>query len=148
MLERLEKQFTKYEVARILGARALQIAMDAPLLLKIGEKELEEINYNPIEIAKMELEQGVLPITVNKPLPRKRETKIKKLSKEEIEEIKKREEEKREKELAIKKESGKEVAETTEIEEKAAEDSEMMELASPEDEAEEASESSGEEEGV
>ena len=35
--------FTKYEVARILGARALQISMDAPLLLKIEKKKLEEI---------------------------------------------------------------------------------------------------------
>ena len=43
MIESLEAQFTKYEVARILGARALQIAMDAPLLLKISEKELEEM---------------------------------------------------------------------------------------------------------
>ncbi|MCK4552903.1 DNA-directed RNA polymerase subunit omega, partial [Candidatus Pacearchaeota archaeon] len=30
------KQFTKYETARILGARALQIAMNAPLLIKIS----------------------------------------------------------------------------------------------------------------
>ena len=28
------KEYTRYEVARILGARALQIAMDAPLLMK------------------------------------------------------------------------------------------------------------------
>ena len=73
MLEKLEEQFTKYEIARILGARALQIAMDAPLLLKISTEELEEINYNPIEIAKRELVSGVLPITVNRPLPKKKE---------------------------------------------------------------------------
>ena len=34
--------FTRYEVARILGARALQIAMDAPLLLKISEEDLDK----------------------------------------------------------------------------------------------------------
>ena len=93
-LEQLEEQFTKYEVARILGARSLQIAMDAHLLLKIDEKELEEINYNPIEIAKKELLAGVLPITVNRPLPKKKDGKLKKLSKEEVEEIKKKEAEK------------------------------------------------------
>jgi len=93
MLEKLEEQFTKYEIARIVGARALQIAMDAPILLKISEKELEEINYNPIEIAKKELLAGVLPITVNRPLPKKRESKIKKLTQEEVEELKKKEEE-------------------------------------------------------
>ena len=54
-LEQLEEKFTRYEIARILGARALQIAMDAPLLLKIPDKELEDVNYNPLEIAKKEL---------------------------------------------------------------------------------------------
>ena len=33
-------QFTKYERARILGARALQIAMNAPLLVKIKEDDI------------------------------------------------------------------------------------------------------------
>ncbi len=32
----MEQKFTKYERARILGARALQIAMNAPLLIKIS----------------------------------------------------------------------------------------------------------------
>ena len=93
MLEQLQNQFTKYELARIIGARALQISMDAPLLLKIDEKELENINYNPIEIAKRELVAGVLPITVNRPLPKKKETKLKKLTKEELEEIQRKEKE-------------------------------------------------------
>ena len=35
--------FTKYERARILGARALQIAMNAPLLVKISKDDLEKI---------------------------------------------------------------------------------------------------------
>ncbi len=61
-----EKQ-TKYERARIIGARALQISMGAPFLLKLSEKELEKLGYNPIEIAKMEFEQGVIPIEVRKP---------------------------------------------------------------------------------
>tara|TARA_Y100000034_G_C6654331_1_gene286542 strand:- start:217 stop:417 length:201 start_codon:yes stop_codon:yes gene_type:complete len=64
-------KFTKYERARIIGARALQIGMGAPLLLKMGKKALEEINYNPVEIAKMEFAKGILPITIKRPLPQK-----------------------------------------------------------------------------
>ena len=64
-------KLTKYERARILGARALQISMGAPLLLKLLEKDLEEINYNPLEIAKKELEKEVLPITIKRPMPKR-----------------------------------------------------------------------------
>ena len=38
------ENFTKYEIARIIGARALQIAMDAPIILKISEEELKKLN--------------------------------------------------------------------------------------------------------
>lgn len=61
---------TKYETARMLGSRALQIAMGAPFLVKLSEKELEDIGYNPIRIAQKELEAGVLPITIKRPLPK------------------------------------------------------------------------------
>jgi len=168
MLEQLEKQFTKYEVARIIGARALQISMDAPLLLKISEKELEEMNFNPIEIAKKELLSEVLPITVNKPLPKKREVKIKKLTREELDEIKRKEKEAEklkeiEAEKEVEKKSNKEAPahsaeakedEKLEVEEEAeekkvSEDAEIMELANPEDEAEEATEgAASDEEGI
>jgi DNA-directed RNA polymerase subunit K len=152
MLEQLENQFSKYEIARILGARALQIAMDAPLLMKVSEKELEEVNFNPLEIAKKELLAGVLPITVNRPLPRKKEAKIVKLTKEEVEAIKKKEEEKKAQELTVSgkkkeiKEDEKLEEEEVEEEKKVTEDAEIMELSNPEDEMEESSESSGEEE--
>ena len=148
MLEKLEAQFTKYEIARILGARALQVAMDAPLLLKISEAELEEINYNPIEIAKRELAADVLPITVNKPMPKKKEAKLKKLTKEELEEIKRKEKEKVDLEAAkIKdKESDKKVEHEEEKEEKEiSADGEIMELSNPEDEVEETGETPAEE---
>ncbi len=59
-------EFTKYEKARVLGARALQIAMGAPFLIRLNEKDLERIRYNPIEIAKIELSKGVMPITVKR----------------------------------------------------------------------------------
>ena len=39
---------TKYEKARLIGARALQISMGAPLLLDLNETDLEKINYSPI----------------------------------------------------------------------------------------------------
>ena len=61
--------YTKYEKARIIGARALQIAMGAPLLLKLGDDELKKLNYNPVEISKMEFNEGILPITIKRPLP-------------------------------------------------------------------------------
>ena len=64
-------KYTKYEKARLVGARALQISMGAPLLIKLNEEELEKINYNPIEIAKIELEKGILPITIKRPAPKK-----------------------------------------------------------------------------
>ena len=62
---------TKYEKARVIGARALQISMGAPLLLKLKKEDFEELRFNPIEIAKLELEKGILPITVKRPMPRK-----------------------------------------------------------------------------
>ena len=34
------QEFTRFETARIIGARALQISMDAPLLIKLTEAEL------------------------------------------------------------------------------------------------------------
>lgn len=63
--------YTRYEKARIIGARALQLAMGAPVLIDIDEKKLKKINYSVIELAKEEFEEGVLPITVKRPLPPK-----------------------------------------------------------------------------
>ena len=38
-IQKMKEQFSKYERARIIGARGLQISMDAPLLLKMKEEE-------------------------------------------------------------------------------------------------------------
>ena len=54
----------KYEEARIVGARALQISMGAPLLLKLTEKDLETMKYNPLEIAKKEYKEGLIPMEI------------------------------------------------------------------------------------
>ena len=84
-----KENFTKYEIARIIGARALQIAMDAPLILKIPVEKLKEIRYDALKIAELEFEAGVLPITINRPTPRKSGAKLgyvkeEKLSEEEL----------------------------------------------------------------
>ena len=55
---------TKYERSRIIGARALQISMGAPILIE----ELEKLG-NPVEVAEKELEYGVLPLTIRRKLP-------------------------------------------------------------------------------
>ena len=77
-------QFTKYEIARIICARALQIAMDAPLLLKISEEELKSFKYDSLKIAEKELESGVLPISISRPSPKKRKDKISSIKEETV----------------------------------------------------------------
>lgn len=62
----MEKELTKYELARIIGARALQISMGAPILIKNPEKVARETGFNTIEIAKLEMDAGVLPISVKR----------------------------------------------------------------------------------
>jgi len=64
---------TKYEKARMIGSRALQISMGAPYLIKLSKKDLEKLKYNPIEVAKLEYEKGVLPIAIRRPFPDTRE---------------------------------------------------------------------------
>jgi len=56
-------KLTRFERARIVGARALQITMGAPLLLEPGGLS------NPIDMALRELYEGVLPITIRRKLP-------------------------------------------------------------------------------
>ena len=90
------EDFSKYETARILGARDLQIALNAPLLIKLSKEDLERIKYDALKIAEIEFESGVLPISVKKPFPGKKEEKLKrvkeKISDEKIDERKSEEE--------------------------------------------------------
>ncbi len=83
-MEQLLQKFTKYEIARIIGARALQIAMDAPLLLKIPEADLKEMKYDALKIAERELKEGVLPISINRPVPRKKKEKLQAIREEKV----------------------------------------------------------------
>ena len=79
-----EQTFTKYEKARIIGARALQIAMDAPLLLKISDEELKAIKYDAIQIAEREFSENVLPISIHRPVPKKRKDKLSPIKEEAV----------------------------------------------------------------
>ncbi len=53
---------TKYEKARVIGARALQISMGAPVLIEVSA----EIR-DPLQLA--ELEMPILPLTIRRKLP-------------------------------------------------------------------------------
>jgi DNA-directed RNA polymerase subunit K len=57
---------TSYEKARVIGARALQLSQGAVPKVKLSEADLESIKFNPIEIAKLEFDQGVIPIGVRR----------------------------------------------------------------------------------
>ena len=54
---------TKYERARVLGTRALQISMNAPVLVDL------EGETDPLQIAIMELNQKKIPLIVRRYLP-------------------------------------------------------------------------------
>ena len=54
------KKLTRFEKARILGARALQLSMGAKPLVKVSD------SIDPIDIATLELEKNVLPLSVRK----------------------------------------------------------------------------------
>jgi len=55
------EDFTRFERARILGARALQISLGAPLLV-----ETPATLIDPVEISELEFNAGVIPITVRR----------------------------------------------------------------------------------
>ncbi|RLI84481.1 MAG: DNA-directed RNA polymerase subunit K [Archaeoglobales archaeon] len=52
-------EYTRFEKARIIGARALQIALGAPILIDTDKND-------PLEIARDEFERGIIPITVRR----------------------------------------------------------------------------------
>ena len=111
-------KFSKFESARILGARALQIAMNAPLLIKINQEDLEKIHFDSLKIAEVELNSNVLPISIYKPFPQKRNGELKRTKEQKItdDDIQSKEQEE---------------------EEEIVKEGEIMELANPEEEKEE-----------
>jgi DNA-directed RNA polymerase subunit K/omega len=61
----------------MVGSRALQISMGAQYLVKLSEEELQKVHYNPIEIAKLEYDAGILPLDVKRPYPKSTKQKEK-----------------------------------------------------------------------
>lgn len=51
--------YTRFERARILGARALQISLGAPILIDVPATLID-----PVEIGEKEFAAGVIPISV------------------------------------------------------------------------------------
>jgi DNA-directed RNA polymerase subunit K/omega len=58
------RKLTRFERARVVGARALQIALGAPVLIDVNPGSM-----SPIDIATQELEAGALPISIRRTLP-------------------------------------------------------------------------------
>jgi len=56
----MTRRYTRFEKARIIGARALQISMGAPTLLEFEDDK----TLDPVEMAIREFEKSVIPITV------------------------------------------------------------------------------------
>jgi len=59
MEQKDKKDYTRFERARIIGARALQISAGAPPLVKI-------LVDDPIKIAEAEFDSGVIPLGVKR----------------------------------------------------------------------------------
>ncbi len=53
------EEYSKFEKARIVGARALQLAHGAPPLIKVPEGITE-----PLDLAELEFNKGIIPITI------------------------------------------------------------------------------------
>ena len=62
----MKREYTRFERARIIGARALQIARGAPLTIKTKLKD-------PIRIAEAEFEAETLPLGIREKMPPKLE---------------------------------------------------------------------------
>jgi len=58
------KRLTKFERIRIISIRAQQIAAGSPLFL--DENEIPEGLTDPVELAKLELEKGKLPLILER----------------------------------------------------------------------------------
>ncbi len=54
--------YTRFEKARIIGARALQLSMGSPCLLVDLPKDL----IDPVDIAMREFDEDAIPITVKR----------------------------------------------------------------------------------
>jgi hypothetical protein len=95
--------------------------MNAPLLIKISQEDLEKINFDALKIAEIEFNSNILPISINKPLPKRKDGILKRTKTPKI------------------KNKSKESSEE-DLEKEIIEEGEIMKLANPEEEEEESSE--------
>lgn len=58
------ERLTRFEVARIIGARSLQISLGAPLLIKKPKGV-----FDPLKIAKEEFKKKKVPMTIKRTMP-------------------------------------------------------------------------------
>ena len=60
-LDEFDMQYNRFEKARVVGARALQLTLGAPVLVKAPQGLID-----PVKLAMMEYDQDMIPITVRK----------------------------------------------------------------------------------
>jgi DNA-directed RNA polymerase subunit K len=58
-------RYSRFERARIIGARALQITLGAPVLMELPDEIID-----PLIIATQEYENALIPITVRREMPK------------------------------------------------------------------------------
>jgi len=57
-----KNKLTRFEVARLIGARSLQVSIGAPILAKVDDMD-------SIKIAKAEFKEKIVPITIKRKMP-------------------------------------------------------------------------------
>lgn len=62
MPEEKKKTYTRFERARMIGARALQISRGAPTFVKTDKTD-------PIRIAEVEFDEGAIPLDIKRKMP-------------------------------------------------------------------------------
>ena len=65
-VEILKKKLTKFEKARIIGLRALELSLGAPPLIPISQNGGR---INTIEIARQEVKKKILPLIIGRRMP-------------------------------------------------------------------------------
>lgn len=57
----MDFRYTRFEKARIIGARALQISMGAPILVDVPSGMID-----PVDISMLEFSKDLIPMTVRR----------------------------------------------------------------------------------
>lgn len=57
----MDFKYTRFERARIIGARALQISMGAPILVEVPSGMID-----PVDISMLEFSKDLIPMTVRR----------------------------------------------------------------------------------